>query len=116
MQQSDLINKLEKEIAELLLTKLEHLDIPLDRASAIAKFTLKSLPDGLTDDQVRQIIPKLDDEFVELADIVYKHMVEFEEKYKKPVVLDEVNELVKNKHFDQANKLMKDYFSNSRFQ
>ena len=108
-KQQNLLLEVEKEIAELLLTKLEHLEISLERASQIARFSLNTLPEGLTDEQVMQIIPKLDDEFFELSEIVYKHMMEYEEKY-KPLVLDEVNELVRHKHFDEASALMKKYF------
>lgn len=104
-----IVLEIEKEIAELLLDKLEHNDLTLERASQIAKFILQSLPENLSNDQVKKIIPKLDDQFFELADIVYKHMNEYEDKYKEDV-LQEVNELMKHKHFDQANNLMKQYF------
>ena len=104
-----LLLKIEKEIAELLLNKLEHLDISLERASQIARFVLKALPVGLTNEQVQGIIPKLDDEFFELSGIVNKHMQEYEEE-NKPIVLDEVHKLTKQGQFDEASKLMKDYF------
>lgn len=104
-----LLKQVETEIAELLVEKLEQQEITIERASAIAKFALAKLPEGLTDSQVAQIIPSIDDEFWELADIVYKHMKSYEEEY-KPFVLGEVNELVKHRHFDEASDLMKKYF------
>ena len=109
-QLSPLLLEVEKEIAQLLLEKLEHFDISLERASQIARFVLNTLPADLTDNQVRQIIPSLDDEFFELSEIVYKHMKDYEEEY-KPFVLSEVRELIKHHHFEEANQLMKKYFN-----
>ena len=104
-----LLEEIESEAANLLLDKLEHQKISIKRASQIAKFVLSALPENMDDEAVKEIIPKLDDKFFELADIVYKHMIDYEEKY-KPLVLGEVEELIKHKHFDQAHQLMKKYF------
>lgn len=71
-QRKTLLFKLEQDIAKLLLDKLEHFEISFERASQIAKFILSHLPENLTDDQVRKILPSLDDEFVELVGIVHK--------------------------------------------
>ncbi len=103
--------ELEKEIARMLLVKLEHLDISLERASAIARFVLAHLPDDFTDEQVEKIIPSLDDEFWELSEIVHNHMQEYEEKYKQKVE-GEIEDLIKHRHFEEAGKLAKDYFTN----
>ena len=110
MSENNLLSQVEKEIAQLLLTKLEHLDISLERVSQIARFVLQTLPEDLTDEQVQEIIPKLDDEFYELVEIVNKHMSEYEEKY-KPIILEEVRKLTQEGNFDQASKLMQDYFT-----
>lgn len=110
MKPTGLLEEVEREIAELLLDKLEHQGLTLERASQIAKFVLQTLPENLSEGQVKELIPKLDDQFFELADVVYKHMKEYEDKYKESV-LQEVNELMKHEYFDQANKLMKEYFN-----
>lgn len=102
--------ELEKEIAKLLLTKLEHFEISFERASQIAKFILAHLPDNLTDEQVVRIIPSLDDEFTELAGIVHKHMLDYEEKYKENVLKD-VRDMIKHQHFQQASSQIYDYFN-----
>lgn len=104
-----LLFQLEQDIANLLLDKLEHFELTFERAAAIAKFVLAHLPDNLTDEQVKQIIPSLDDEFIELAGVVHKHLSEYEEKYKDEVTKT-VEDLMKHKHFEEANKLMSDYF------
>ncbi|OGM23730.1 hypothetical protein A3D00_00820 [Candidatus Woesebacteria bacterium RIFCSPHIGHO2_02_FULL_38_9] len=93
---STLLFQLEKDIATLLLTKLEHFDLSFERASLIARFILSHLPEDITDEQLEKIIPSLDDEFVELAGIVNKYMLEFEEKNSEALT-QEISELVKNK-------------------
>jgi len=100
--------RVEKEIVELLLEKLEHLEVSLDRAGKIAKFVLHVLPEGLSDEQIQQIIPKLDDEFFELSEIVNEHIKEYEEKY-GPMVMEKVYELTRYGDFDEASRLMKEY-------
>ena len=107
---SSLLFQLEQDIAKLLLAKLEHFEISLERASQIAKFILAHLPDNLTDEQVTKIIPSLDDEFTELAGIVHKHMLDYEEKYKNEVV-ENVQNLIKHHHFQEANSNISDYFN-----
>jgi len=104
-----LLFQLEQEIANLLLDKLEDFELSFERASKIAKFVLSHLPESLTDEQVMKILPSLDDEFFELAGIVYKHLSKYEEKYKDEMV-DKVEDLIKHRHFEEANKLASDYF------
>ena len=107
-QKKTLLFQVEKEIAKLLIDKLQHYQLSLERASQIAKFTLVHLPENLTDEQVMQIVSSLDDQYYELAGVVYKHMSEYEEKYKVKAT-SQIEELIKHKHFDEANKLMNDY-------
>lgn len=102
--------QLEQDIANLLLTKLEHFKISLERASKIAKFILAHLPVNLSDEKLIKIIPFLDDEFTELAAIVHKHMLDYEEKYKNEVV-ENVQDLIKHQHFQQASSQISDYFN-----
>ena len=58
-----LLFQLEQDIANLLLDKLEDFELSFERASKIAKFVLSHLPENLTDAQVMEILPSLDDEF-----------------------------------------------------
>ena len=101
-KQNTLLFQLEQDIARLLLENLEHFEISFERASQIAKFILSHLPENLTDEQVIQILPTLDDEFIELASIVHKHMVEYEEKYKKKITKG-VEDIIKHKHLDRKS-------------
>lgn len=108
INKKNLLFQIEQDIAKLLLDKLEGFELNFDRASKIAKFVLSRLPENLTDEQVMQLIPSLDDEFIELAGIVHKHLSEYEEKYKEKVV-EKAEDLIKHNYFDEANKLVSDY-------
>lgn len=106
---NSLLFQIEKDIARLLVYKLKDQQITLDRASLIAKFVLVHLPENLSDEQVIQILPTLDDEFVELASVVNKYMSEYEDTYSK-IMAEKMQELIKHKHFDEANHMAKEYF------
>jgi len=105
-----LLFKLEQDIAYLLLSKLEHLEISFERASQLARFVLAHLPENITDQLLIQILPKLDDEFFELATVVYKRLNEYEKEYKDNII-KETHDLIKHKHFEEVSKLTADYFS-----
>lgn len=101
---------LEKDIVNLLLDKLENADINPEKASIIAKFVLAHLPENLTDEQLKQILPTLDDEFIELAGIVHKYLNEYEDK-EKTKITKEVHDLIKSGKMDEASNMMKSYFN-----
>ncbi|MFS8160420.1 MAG: hypothetical protein ACMG6E_09495 [Candidatus Roizmanbacteria bacterium] len=105
---SNLLFKVEQDIANLLIDKLEYQEITFERASLIAKFILIHLPKGLTDEQVIQLLPSLDDEFIELAVVVHKYMSEYEAIHSK-ILTDQMTDLIKHKHFDRANQLASKY-------
>lgn len=106
---STLLFQLEKDIAILLINNLESYNLTLERASQIAKFILLHLPDALTDEQVMQIVPSLDDEFYELAGIVFKYLYSYETSY-KDLAQKQLEGLIRHKHFADASKLATDYF------
>lgn len=110
MADSPLLLQLEKEIALLLLDKLEDLEITPERAAQIARFILHSLPKGISDGQILTILPKLDDEFTELSGIVHKHLLDYEQKNTQ-VTLENVRELMQQNNFQQASELMKKYLT-----
>lgn len=105
-----LLFKLEQDIATLLVDKLEHFDLTFERASQIAKFVLAHLPENITDQQVLELLPSLDDEFFELAVVVNKRLHEYEEQYKEDIV-KQTQDLIKHKHFEEASKLTSNYFA-----
>lgn len=103
-----LLFKVEQDLARLLLDKMESFQMSFERASQIAKFVLAHFPENLTDQQVIQFLPSLDNEFYELAGVVHKYMDEYEQKYKLKIT-NQVQDLIKHEHFEEANKLMNDY-------
>ncbi|OGG16029.1 hypothetical protein A3D78_01330 [Candidatus Gottesmanbacteria bacterium RIFCSPHIGHO2_02_FULL_39_14] len=109
LSQTGLIFKLERDVAKFLIDKLEHYNLSLEKASLIAKFILSHLPENLTDEQIIQILPTLDDSFVELAGVVHKYISEFEKIHKHEISL-KIEDLIKHNHFDEANRLAEEYF------
>lgn len=105
-----LVINLERDIANLLLEKLEQSNITAERASLIAKFVLIHLPENLTNEQLRQILPTLDDEFIEIAGVIHKYMNMFEEQTKEKITQD-VQALIKNGYFNKASAIMREYFN-----
>ncbi len=82
MTNQDLKFKIEQEIANLLISRLENAQITPERASEIAKFVMESIPDNATDDYMINLIPKLDDRFSELSSVVFDHMQETDDSIK----------------------------------
>lgn len=102
--------QLEQQIATLLLNKLEYIQITPERASQIAKFTLEHLPANLTDEQVSKILPSLDDQYYELAEVVHSYLKAYEEANRDKVAT-EAQTLIHQGKIQEASKLMENYFS-----
>ncbi len=93
----------EKTVA--LVTKgLEEGEMSEERARAIAQMILEKIPEGISDKELMNVLPKLDDEFKELADVVMPIITEYELKVRKAVE-QKVLKLVRQKKFKQALKL-----------
>ncbi|MBI2593131.1 hypothetical protein HYW44_00615 [Candidatus Daviesbacteria bacterium] len=97
--------QLQKDIASLLLDKLEKDQITIERAAQISKYVLQALPDNLTDEQIDKILPSLDDHFVELAGVVHQHL-KAKEELEKQATVDQATKLIHQGNLDQAVKLM----------
>ena len=65
---------------------------PRKKDDLIARFVRISLPDGISEEKAVQIIPGLDDDFVELSGVVNRYLEDYEKKY-KPVVLEKNREV-----------------------
>ena len=107
--QDSLWFEVEQEIANFLIDGLEDQEITPEQAIQIAKFVIKVIPEKMTDQQMLAIIPKLDDEFVELASIVYKHLDDYERKNKAQVTA-QVETLMRQGKLNEASQLMEQYF------
>lgn len=111
MKNNSLWFQVEQEIANLLIRKLEDQEITPEHAVEIAKFVVKSIPSEMSDLRMMEIIPILDDQFTELASIVYKHLKDYEDEHKTNVE-EIVDKLVKDGKLEEASKLMQQYFQN----
>lgn len=82
----NLSEEIETQVADLLLDRLKHHNISVARAREIAKHVLQMIPEHLTNDDMRKIIPRLDDNFAELAEIVHSYLGKTDEKMKAEVI------------------------------
>jgi hypothetical protein len=99
------LQKLEKDIATLLLDKLDASEITLDRASQISKFILNALPNSLTEEQMYAIIPQLDDTFFELSGVVNTYLKEYQENKETQLAID-AGKLMNQGKIDETLKLL----------
>ncbi|PIV08956.1 hypothetical protein COS31_05430 [Candidatus Roizmanbacteria bacterium CG02_land_8_20_14_3_00_36_15] len=81
-----------------------------ERIQAIAKRTLDLIKPGMNLEELYTNAVKLDDNFSEMAPLVYVIMREYEEKYEKKA-LESVSLLIKAGQFDQAQEMVKKVLS-----
>ncbi|OGK21530.1 hypothetical protein A3C23_04805 [Candidatus Roizmanbacteria bacterium RIFCSPHIGHO2_02_FULL_37_13b] len=101
---------LETDVASLLLDRLEKEQITLQRAAQISKYILRALPDTITDEQIDKILPILDDEFVELSNIVHKHLM-LKQELDKDLGITEAEKLIHEGKLQQSIDLMNNYIT-----
>lgn len=77
-----------------------------ERIQEIARRTLELIKPGMSLEELYRNAVKLDDNFSELAPVVYVVMKFYEEKYEKKA-LEEVTRLVRQRQFDQAGEMVK---------
>lgn len=107
------LNLLEAEIASLLLNKLEKKEITLERAAQISRYVLKSLPDNIADHEIDEILPKLDDHFIELAQVVNKQL-KLKEEAENQATIDQATILIHQGSLDKAVNLMTGYIQQKK--
>ncbi len=98
--------KIQEDVLALISSKLKSGEMSQDRARRIADMILKKLPEDISYEELMKVIPKLDDEFVELADIVVPIMAEYEKKIHK-YLEQKVLALVKQGKLDEARRFAK---------
>jgi hypothetical protein len=94
----------QSQVVELITDGLEEGTIPEDRARNIAQMVLEKLPEGISDKELMQVLPTLDDEFRELSDVVLPIVLDYEKKITS-VIEDKVLNLVRAKKFKDALQL-----------
>jgi hypothetical protein len=103
---ADLRDQIQSEVVKLITKGLEDGSMSEDRARSIAKLILEKLPEDLKGEELLKVLPQLDDEFGELAEIVLPVLVEYEERIRVTVEA-KVLDLVRQKKFTEAMEAAK---------
>lgn len=93
--------KIQRDIVGLITEKLKTGEMSQQRSKEIASVVLEKLPEDISYNDLMQIIPKLDDEFGELAEVVVPVMIDYEKKLHS-VIEQKVLSLVRQKKFKEA--------------
>lgn len=97
---------IEKEVLAVINSLASQPNFDAERIRSMARLALDLIEPGLTLDQLYQNAVKLDDQFSELAPVVFKIMREYEEKYEKKA-LSVVSQLIRQGQYDQAQIMVK---------
>jgi hypothetical protein len=101
---SQLREKVQKQVVEVITKGLEEGEMSEERAREIAQVILEKLPEDISNQELIHTIPKLDDEFKELTDVVLPIMIDYERKIREAVD-QKVSRLIKQKKFEEAVKI-----------
>lgn len=105
--------RVQAQVVELITQGLEEGTISEDRARNIARLVLERLPEGVSNEELMQILPKLDDDFAELTEVVLPIVSEYEEKLRQAVE-SKVLDLVRARKFKEALDLTRQGIDMSR--
>ncbi len=97
---------IEVEVLQIIKDLAEKGTVTQERIQEIAKLTLELIKPGMNLEKLYENAVKLDDQFSELAPLVFKVMNQYEEKYEKKAV-GVVSAMIKNGQYDQAQAMVK---------
>lgn len=97
---------IEKEVIKIISDLAGKPNIDEKRIRGMAQITFDLIRPGMTLEQLYQNAVKLDDQYPELAPVVFKIMKEYEERYEKKA-LEIVSQLIRQGQFDQAQAMIK---------
>lgn len=92
---SDKVLQFERQVAQLLLTKLEHLQITQDRAAEISHYILTTFPEDLSDKAFQIQYQHLENKFTELSPLFHQ-LVANRDKAKTQQLLSNIQSSLKN--------------------
>lgn len=98
---NQLREQIQTQVVQLITKGLEDGSISEDRAREMARLILEKIPEDVSNQELMQILPKLDDQFVELADVVLPIISEYEEKIRSAVE-QKALQLVRQRKFQEA--------------
>lgn len=99
--------RIELDILSIIEEKLKNGQMDADRARNIARMVLNKLHPPLTLEQIYQIVPTLDDHFLELAQAILPVMRDHDEQIKR-IVSQHADKLIKEGKINEAIVLLKD--------
>lgn len=97
---------IEVEVLQIIKALAEKGDTPQEKMQQIAQTTLELITPQMNLEQLYQNAVKLDDNFSELAPVVFKVMDEYEKTYEKSAI-DQVSQLVNSGKYDEAQDMVK---------
>lgn len=97
---------IEIEVLKIIKQLAEKETTPSERIQAMAKLTLELIGPMMSLEELYQNAVKLDDQYPELAPVVFQIMKEYEEKYEKKA-LEQVSQLVRSGQYDQAQEMVR---------
>ncbi len=93
--------EIQNRVVEMITRGLEEGTISEDRARAIAKLVLEQLPENMTEEELLTILPKLDDEFKEMTEVILPVVMDYEKKIREEVQTKVIG-LVRARKFSEA--------------
>ena len=100
-QAKQLREKVQAQVVALITDRLKAGEMSQERSKQIATMVLEKIPETISYQELMQVIPKLDDEFGELAEVVVPIMTEYEKKLHSAIE-ERVLKLVRAQNFKQA--------------
>lgn len=106
MTPDDIRQQIEVAVVDMLKKRMSDGTMDEARAQAISQHVLNSLQPGMSFEELYKAIPKLDDTFPELAEIILPILKDYEDNVNKKA-LDQVRELIRQGQYDAATKYSK---------
>jgi|CXWK01.1.fsa_nt_gi hypothetical protein len=102
------INKIiQEKIVELITKRLSSGQMTQERAKEIAGMILDKMPNNISSDDLYSVLPKLDDHFDELSQIIVPVMLDYERRLREEINL-KIDEHLRQKNFDEVLRLARE--------
>jgi L-lactate utilization protein LutC len=100
-------NHIQAQIVDLITRKLQSGEMEKERAKQIAQMILEKLSGQMSSEELIQVVPKLDDQFEELGQVIVPMMVEYEKTFKEQIN-QKIDSHLQEKNFDEVLRLAKE--------
>lgn len=103
----ELKKEVQARIVDLITRKLEAGQMSADRAREIAKMILDRMSGNISFEELIKLIPKLDDQFQELSQVIVPIMVDYEKRMREEINT-KIDSHLKQKNFDEVLRIAKE--------